>query len=62
VLAVLGAQTTGGSLGSMIAPAKLIVGAATVGLVDQEGKVLKYTLVPAFLLTAVTGLIVWWFA
>lgn len=62
VLAVLGAQTTGGSLGSMIAPAKLIVGAATVGLVDQEGRVLKYTLVPAFLLTAITGLIVWWFA
>ena len=61
VLAILGAQTTGGSLGSMIAPAKLIVGAATVGLVDQEGKVLKVTLVPAVLLTAITGLIVWWF-
>jgi lactate permease len=62
VLAILGAQTTGGSLGSMIAPAKLIVGAATVGLIDQEGKVLKLTLLPALLLTGIAGLIVWWFA
>jgi lactate permease len=60
VLAILGAQTTGGSLGSMIAPAKIIVGAATVGLIDQEGKVLKRTLLPALLLTGITGLLVWW--
>jgi lactate permease len=60
VLAILGAQTTGGSLGSMIAPAKLIVGAATVGLINQEGKVLRRTLVPALLLTGITGLLVWW--
>jgi lactate permease len=62
VLAILGAQTTGGSLGSMIAPAKLIVGAATVGLIGQEGKVLKYTLLPAFLLTGIAGILVWWLA
>jgi lactate permease len=62
VRAILGAQTTGGSLGSMIAPAKIIIGAATVGLVGQEGKVLKYTLLPAILLTGVVGLITWWFA
>ncbi len=62
VLAILGAQTTGGSLGSMIAPAKLIVGAATVGLIGQEGRVLKYTLLPAFILTGIAGLLVWWLA
>jgi len=62
VPAILGAQTTGGSLGSMIAPAKLIVGAATVGLIGQEGKVLKHTLLPALLLTGIVGLLVWWLA
>ena len=56
-LIVLGAQTTGGALGSMIAPAKLIVGCTTAGLLGQEGRVLKRTLVPALIITAVVGLL-----
>jgi lactate permease len=42
---LLAAQTAGGSLGSMIAPAKIIVGCSTVGLTGKEdGEVLKMTL------------------
>ncbi len=41
---LIAAQTTGGSLGSMIAPAKILVGCSTVGLVRREGEVLRLTL------------------
>ncbi|HEX9018518.1 MAG TPA: L-lactate permease [Anaerolineaceae bacterium] len=41
---LLAAQTTGGALGSMIAPAKITVGCSTVGLVGREGDVLRRTL------------------
>lgn len=38
---VLGAQTTGGSLGSVLSPAKVIVGCSTTGQSGQEGRVLR---------------------
>ena len=41
---LLAAQTSGGSLGSMIAPAKIIVGCSTVGIRGKDGEVLKITL------------------
>jgi lactate permease len=41
---LLAAQTAGGSLGSMLAPAKLIVGCSTVGLDKHDGEVLRHTL------------------
>ena len=56
---ILGAQTTGGSLGSMLAPAKLIVGCSTAGLAGQEGRVLKRTLLPGLIITAMVGLLAW---
>jgi lactate permease len=56
---ILGAQTTGGSLGSMLAPAKLIVGCSTAGLAGQEGRVLKKTLLPGLLIAGVVGLLAW---
>jgi len=37
-------QTTGGALGSMISPSKLIVGCSTVGLKGKEGEALRITL------------------
>jgi lactate permease len=47
---ILGAQTAGGSLGSVMAPAKVIVGCSTVGLGNNEsavmGKILYYGLFP----------------
>jgi lactate permease len=41
---LLAAQTTGGALGSMLAPAKIIVGCSTVGLNGRDGEVLRRTL------------------
>ncbi len=40
-LIILAAQTAGGALGSMFAPAKVIVGCSTVELGGQEGPVLR---------------------
>jgi lactate permease len=56
---VLSAQTTGGSVGSMLAPAKIIVGCSTAGLSGREGQVLKKTLVPGLLISAFVGLATW---
>ncbi|CAG0958847.1 L-lactate permease [Anaerolineae bacterium] len=41
---LIAAQTTGGSLGSMLAPAKIIVGCSTVGLKGRDGEVLRRSL------------------
>jgi len=40
-LVILAAQTAGGAIGSLFAPAKIIVGCSTVGLGGQEGSVLR---------------------
>jgi lactate permease len=56
---ILGAQTTGGSLGSMLAPAKIIVGCSTAGLAGREGEVLKKTLLPGLLIAACVGVVAW---
>jgi lactate permease len=54
---ILAAQTTGGSLGSMLAPAKIIVGCSTAGLAGQEGQVLKKTLWPGLMIAGVVGVL-----
>jgi lactate permease len=54
---ILAAQTTGGALGSMIAPAKILVGCSTVGLSGKEGPVLKVTLRYGLLITGIVGII-----
>lgn len=46
---ILAAQTSGGALGSVIAPTKVIVGASTAGLAGEEGTVLR-ALFPSILL------------
>jgi lactate permease len=38
---ILAAQTAGGALGSVLAPAKVIVGCSTVGLAGEEGDVMR---------------------
>jgi len=43
-LIILAAQTAGGAVGSMFAPAKVIVGCSTVELGGQEGPVLRATM------------------
>jgi len=58
---ILAAQTAGGSLGSVLAPAKVIVGCSTVGLAGEEGhvmrKILGYGLVPILTVSLVAYLI-----
>ena len=56
-LVILGAQTTGGALGSMLAPAKIIVGCSTPGLVGREGEILKKTIPTGLIITAVIGVL-----
>ncbi|MHB0876836.1 MAG: L-lactate permease [Anaerolineae bacterium] len=53
---LLAAQTTGGALGSMIAPAKLCVGCAAVGIAGQDGLVFRRTLPYAALLGLAAGI------
>ncbi len=59
VLVVLGAQTTGGALGSMLAPAKVIVGCSTAGLAGREGEVMKKTVMYGVPIAASIGLVAW---
>jgi lactate permease len=61
VSVILGAQTTGGALGSMLAPAKVIVGCSTAGLGGQEGKVMRVTVPYGLLIAAVIGVVTWLF-
>jgi lactate permease len=55
---ILAAQTAGGSLGSIMAPAKVIVGCTTVGLTNKEGEVMRkimvYGLIPVILVAFLT--------
>jgi lactate permease len=59
----LASQTAGGSLGSIMAPAKVIVGASTVGLGDREsevmGKIIIYGLLPVLFVALVTLIMGW---
>ena len=49
---ILAAQTSGGALGSVVAPTKVIVGASTAGLAGKEGSVMR-ALLPFILILLV---------
>ena len=55
---ILAAQTAGGAVGSIFAPAKVIVGCSTVGEAE-DGPVLKMTTLYSLLIILVVGLVVW---
>jgi len=57
-LILLAAQTVGGSLGSMVAPAKLAVGGTTTGLKGKEGEILRITLPIGLGMVLIVGLVV----
>lgn len=59
---LLAAQTTGGALGSMIAPAKIAVGCSTVQLKGREGDVLRRTLGYGLGIGLLLGALAWIFA
>lgn len=50
-------QTAGGALGSMIAPAKVVLATVTTGLAGQEGRVMRVTAPYALAMTFLLGLI-----
>lgn len=54
---LVAAQTAGGSLGSMLAPAKIVVGCSTVEQVGQEGEVLRRTVPLGLLAGLLLGLL-----
>jgi lactate permease len=54
---ILAAQTAGGAVGSTFAPAKVIVGASTVGLGGAEGPVLRKVMIYGALLVGIVGLV-----
>ncbi len=41
---IIGAQSTGGAIGNAIAPANVVLGTGTAGIVGREGDVLRFTL------------------
>ena len=52
-------QTTGASLGSMIAPAKVLIACATAGLQGREGEVMRVALKYCLPMTLLMGLLGW---
>jgi len=56
---LLAAQTAGGALGSMLAPAKILVGCSTVGLKESQGDVLRRTLGYGLGIGLLLGVIAW---
>jgi lactate permease len=55
---IVAAQTVGGSLGSMIAPAKITVGCSTAGIQGKDGEVLRKTLPYGFAIGLLIGIMV----
>jgi len=54
---ILAAQTAGGAIGSMMAPAKIILACATVGLENQEGMVISRILIYGLALIGMMSLL-----
>ncbi len=56
-LIILAAQNVGGAIGSVISPAKVIVGCSTVGLAGREGRVMRLNLIYGVLILGFMGLL-----
>jgi len=54
--AIIAAQSTGGAVGNAIAPANVVLGTTTAGIVGQEGAVLRRTLPWAAAVSILVGL------
>ncbi len=57
VALILAAQTSGGALGSVIAPTKIVVGASTGGMAGREGEVMRKMLVYTGLLILLVSIL-----
>ncbi len=56
---LVAAQTTGGSLGSMLAPAKIIVGFSTVGVKGRDGEAMRITVPYGLVVGLALGVMAW---
>jgi lactate permease len=54
---VIGAQSAGGAIGNAIAPANVVLGTGTAGIIGREGEVLRKTLPYALLAAALVGVL-----
>jgi lactate permease len=57
VAIILAAQTTGGAIGSVVAPTKVIVGASTTGAAGEEGAIMRKLIIYVVLLIALISLV-----
>jgi lactate permease len=57
VAIILAAQTSGGALGSVIAPTKVVVGASTGGMAGREGEIMRKMMVYTGLLVAMMSVL-----
>jgi lactate permease len=58
-LIILAAQTAGGAIGALFAPAKVIVGCSTVNLGGREGEVLRDAILYGMAILALICLVTW---
>ena len=58
-LIIAGIQSIGGSLGSAIAPAKVLIGSTLVGLNGREGEVLRRAMPYCLIVVLLVGLEAW---
>ena len=56
---ILASQTAGGSIGNMICPFNVILGATTTGSLGKEGEIIKRTLPSCIIIVIVLGLFTW---
>jgi lactate permease len=53
---IIAAQSNGGAIGNTIAPANIVLGTGTAGILGKEGQVLRYTLPWAAAVTVLSGI------
>ncbi len=61
-VALAAGNSAGGSLGSMVAPAKVLVGCSTAGLAGKEGEVFRRVGVYCAVQIVLAGALTWWLA
>lgn len=54
---VLSLQAAGSAIGNMVAVHNILAAEAVAGLKNQEGKILRHTIIPAFIYSALLGII-----
>lgn len=63
VATILASQSAGGAIGNAIAPANVVLGASTAGIIGQEGEILRKTMpwtLVAFVLTGIATVLMIW--